>query len=1575
MLFKIPVKFADKQIDKLISDIYEYYKANPKGNFVFDFTDVEYIDNQELLVLSGIFKLFANGNVNFEIRLLPPGIAIRDMDERVKKQLVQMWAVWQIWKVVDDKSYKRYFGIDGNGIQAIQQEIGYYPKEAEIYSRHGVTPFIILNYLNNYDTREVESVISSIYGLNAATLDLLKQHNCSHPFTSQALSNIITEELYLNFLDHSGLSAFTGLSNFAFMSISFREPLKTEKFTEQQIQDYWTLNFETERLPESKSFFFDENRNAYKNNPILQFSFLDFGRGIADTLKSEFLKHHKTPASGNLDNEILKYAFHYDSSRHPIGQSETTTAVFSRGLFDVLTIAKRYNGMMTVRSNYGKIIYDFSGGDVLHIEAAYIKNKSKTFFPGTLITLTIPAIPDPKKLNISSIKPEIVFTKVKPKDKKFVSINLIANRVIKHKKDLYKSFISELRRAIIDNNNIPTLVVVSFKSCEWVDPRLLVKVLEFLVGDYKVNLGNNVVVINPPDQSLVDEIAQKIKSLNAAAKNYKIHPLPIVRLVEEEQIEIEWLGVYNEKDRSQLNYLLYADYVIPRSDLRDPSNVIGNLNEFDKHGNLLSNFPSQPELLEYLKDNERRASAVRIKALIEHHSCIKGDPEKNLYLCHGNYYQRNYVELNNLTNDKLSCAIVTADLYDRVLLKIDSIEDYLFIGITTTSHKLLRSLEQQGMIGSANMILLDSYYSFEEDLSAETFQEGKKVILFCDVISTGFLTEKLAAKLAELGSELALVAVIVSTIDPEFDHSNTFLNGFKDRIISLMDYPIKKYRAEQIAKELIQKRVTRINPYTNIPITLSVGETGYNDAVVFPTMIYWGDKKKEILFVNKFLDKVPNNAIKLGYLRYNNLIHPYFFDTRIILKNIGLETIDEIFRKINKSGLSTEKIKIFYPRQSGVADFNFAGIKTVLNNHAIENIEIERFSTQEGWRFPSNTEHLNSKIDNHICLILDDGSCSGDSLIQMIDEIAFYTAKEIVLLCIVGRINDHKREFFTRLDQIRVRHKKPIPISIFFAAHWHIPTYYMDENPLSQETRWINDISKIQNTPPAIKNIADTILANLKVQPLEKFNDYKFLPKDRETKIVPKREILLVREEVGKVIGYRLYKESFRFFNLFIKKYTLQQTSENRYKEIELLCATFAYEPYIFDKVRYIMPDVVEKIKGFIRALIFNYEKIESNLTYEWHKIDILHLFFIVFKGQDLLDELTLEKFKTLITFSDKDSKYMSVNYVLYKLLYYFTYSEYDLVKYGSGIKRLLLKVDENLSLPIEMQSRIKIYRWFISTLPSKNSFDDMLIRLKSNYERILDEQFHDDNIYNDKQIISSSLLEIGNKLRKSEPFADQLIVVRTHWEKIAKFVKDILSFSIKFPQFFIDQKIWNELEEQDLSLRTLFGELTTMMYVSDINIIEVSKKLDELFVKYIFEESTALKIFSRPITPHPADQIGDFFKKVKDKYHLAQLHSTDLSTTALDFPQHFLELVLKELYNNLRYSDPSRSLTIRLKVTSGGMLKIAMRNYNNIDKLRKGGNTGEKILNNLKSPLLNSTYKKYSTDEAYLQILKIKVI
>jgi hypothetical protein len=846
MTIKLPTKFADRNIDDFINKIHNAINLSSEKKFHFDLTEVEFIGNQELLVLSGLFKSFIASEIEFEIEFFKKGLPLQEINDRVKRQIIQFWEVWKIWTIVPDADYVKYFGIDGNSVQRLQRELKYYPKLSELYSRHGITPFISLDYIKNYNETDVQKLIKPIYKLNSVVEELLSSNKCHHPFTS-------------NLLDHSISSALKGVDRFAFMSISFSAKMD-EKISIDEIQKRKEYNFKTECLPESKNFFYDANSGSYKNVPFIEFSFLDFGNGIAETLREQYNFANPGEISPGDDSEILKFAFNHDSSRHPILNEGRVEVHIPRGLYDALTIIRRYKGLIVVRSNKGKILYDFSNTD--DPEKAFSKFGEKTTdFPGTLISLYIPALPDTSIVNESTIKPEVDFRKVKPENKKYISINGIAENLKVGKEELYTRLLNEVRTQISGTNE-PSLVFLSFKFSQAIEPRIIKKVIYFLLSDYAINHSHNIVIINPPFKEIIEEISAEILSLNTVIKNYKLHPLPIIHYdPETKELFINWLGVYNQEDREKLNDLLYDQYSIAKSDFTDPSNIIGHLNEFDSHGNLMSNFPSRKELLKFYAEESLEGASKEVERLLADNDCIKKDNGTRLYLCNGNYYQKEYIELHNLLNDRNHCGIVAALLFERIKMTVPSLIDFQFIGITTASHKLLKSFESSGLIANSDYITIDNYYNFEGDLNSDLVDSGKKFILVCDVISTGFLTNQINTKLAEFGTEIAYIAVLVSTLDTEYQPTKPFVEDFDGRIIYLHKYSIKKFRRIEIKDEIISKEIIRINPHTNIPVTLSIDETNFQESIIFPSTIEYDSVKNEISIENRFLDSVEPETI------------------------------------------------------------------------------------------------------------------------------------------------------------------------------------------------------------------------------------------------------------------------------------------------------------------------------------------------------------------------------------------------------------------------------------------------------------------------------------------------------------------------------------------------------------------------------------------------------------------------------------------------------------------------------------------------------------------------------------------
>ncbi len=1563
MIIKFTEKFTDKHLDEKINSIYENFNKNKDDYYVFDLIKLEYIANQELLVLSSLFSMFIQNKVEFEVVLYEKGLSISEIPSRVRRQLIELWVVWRIWKLIpSDKYYVKYFGLDGTFIESLQKEENYYPESrVELYDRHGVTPFIHLDFIENYSANEIQNRVKRIFKLSEAIQEILYDNDCFHPFTSDSLSVIISEELYLNFLDHSLHSSFEDFTLFASMSISVKRKRDDKLYLNK-------LNFESEQLPESKSFFYDSFSKEFYNRSYIEFSFLDFGSGIPNTLRSEY---------ANLsDNEILKHAFNHDSSRHPISIVDSKADDYiPRGLYDALTIVRRYKGLLVARSNYGKILFDFNESD--DIEKAFkIFGNNDFFFPGTLISLYIPAIENESLLNESSIKPQISFEHINPRNKRYVNINQVLKNIPKGKEKLYSYSLQELKNAILFNNNEPTIVYLSFLGST-IEDRVARKVLIFLLTDYQINIRANVVLIHSPKKEIINSVSKIINSLNSVYKKYKIHPLPIINYESaKEELYVQWLGVYDKKDAVKLNDLLYTEFSLAKSDFNESSYIEGHVLSFDTYGNLISHFPNRGELIEIFTGEEDAIISQNFLYTLEQSKGIVRDNGKGLYLCNGNYFQKEYIEINNIINSKEELESITNIFFIKLESKIDNIHDFHFIGITSTSNKILKSFVNLNLISNERSHPYENYHSFEKEMNELTIESHAKYILICDVISTGFLTKKLANKLIELGSVLSHVGVLVSVIDLNFRKNENYLNSISDKIISLLEYEINKYEtdSDEIKTEIGNKKIIRINPYTNIPIRLSFDETNYNDSIIFHSTVEYDESLNEIIFKNEFLDSVDDENLKVGYFKFNNVIHPYFFDTNPILDNLDVDILKNIFIKIDNPKLKTDKVQIFYPRDSGIkSNTFFTNLKSGLGNDNVEEIEIDRINTSEGWRFPHNSKHLSSKVDDNLCLIIDDGTSTGDSLIQMIDEISFYNAKEIILLCFIGRINDHKREFFSRLSSIKVQRGNSVALSIFFATHWHIPTYYLDSNPIIKETNWLRELIKVTNAPNSIKKIAERILEEIKPKK-ENFKDYKYLPKIIGTKKTPKKELIKRREEIGKVIGYRLYKESFNYFNAFVKKYSLEKKDEevDRYKEIELICACFIYEPYLYEKLSLILPDVTFLIEQFVRYLVFSYDNYENHKSYDWDKKDVVHLFFIVFKDEKLIAELTKTKFNKLIKFTNPSES--CLDYVLYKLSRYFPISNnHSSNKFiRSYILNQLIYQSQQETLNEVERNKIEVFNHFIATLSINESVEDILNKILSEYSKINPKSidYHNKNLKVDKQVLKELLTDIHGKIYKDLDYSEDKQSFIKYSKRLVCFLENILGLSSTHRSFFIDDNIYNDINSNnENSLRMLHKEFNDLVYSNGnkFNVEKCKNILDKIYANFINNKSNLFDLFQQIHT-------DNVLLLLKESIHSGYNIIGDINQYQIDFsvyiPKHFMSLIFKEVNANLRHSSGDVNISITKKHPY-----FDIEILTTIKKGKKGRSNGTVLFSNLNNSPFDIKYKSEIVNDKkqFLQIFKCK--
>lgn len=1564
MEVKFEKKFSEQQLDQFIHDVYNNYKLNPSDTYQFNLTETEWISNQGLLLLTGLLKYFIVKHIHFEVLFIKKGTPINNVPKRVALQIVQIWETWGIWKIIPSSAYREYLGIDDSTIKALKMQYNIHFIRPEIYDAYEITPFVCLDNIQNYDDSIIIDTLNKYHALNNATIQIVKENDCAHPFVNELFGEIISREIFENFLNHYESTFFSSPKDFAFFSLVLKGKIDEDYHNIEEIQTKLNLNFTTEELPQSKDFFANPKTNEFKNQSYICYSFFDFGIGIVNSLRDEFVKKRKLPKN-NPDAEIIKFAFRHDSSRNPIRNVFNNVELkeyIPRGLFDVLSLVQRYNGLLIIRSCYGKVLYNFSR--TTDIEKAFSTFGNKNlFFPGTFITLYLPAINNGIKIDESVIKPVIQIPKYVKSQARYVSLyKLIEKANQENEKDIYSILFTELYD--IFKKNINTLTYFSLENIT--DKQLIKKTIFFLIANYEININNNVVIFHPPKKELLDEINHEIVSLSRVNKNYKIHPLPFIYFEPTTNvIALYWLGIYDNQDKKTLDNLLYNQFSIAKSDFNNPDSIIGHLNYFDSYNNLESIFPNENEIIEFYKKGELFSRISEIDTLVKN-KCISRNSD-SIFLCNGNYYQKEYLELINLLNDQKICRFLSTTLFNILLNYFDNNKfdnkKYKFIAFTSSSHRILNSLKEEGFVATQDLILIDNYHDIEK--------LGKKLpvnlvdynyIIFCDAISTGYLVTRIDSLLVK--DQLKYIAVIADTIDPNFASSKEFYENYEKKIVSLVKYPIQKFLRDspEIAKYLNSEKVLRINPYTNIPIKLSNNET---------------NPDKTILTKDEFLEILNEKDINIGFLKFNSIIHPYYFDTKKIIKEVGILLFEKIFNKKNTLGqnmftIDTKNLRIFYPKDSDIQYLDFKRFKhDVLKDHSAAQYELERFNTEDGWKFPHTTEHIGEIVNGNPVLILDDGTCTGDSLTQMINEISFYNPNKITVLSLIGRLLVHRREFLSTINRIK-KNKKILEVEIFFGSHWHIPTYLIDDNPNTIERKRLSELIRISNTPSRIKKFSYSIYRSLQPKQKDVFTNHKYLPKIKGTSLAPFKEMIKTRDEVGKVVGYRFYKENFNWFNSFIRKYESSERID-RYKEIELLSATISYEPYLYTRLRKILPDITDKLCEFIDSIIFGNPKRRNkqlnvnDLYYEWDNKDLIHLLFIINPNDELIDKLK-EKDNTsrLLQFFERNE--IPIDYLFYKFLMFFPLNSFEIKeKNPSKILALLKTFPQNDKMKEDYLRQLNIFKAYISSLPSKKEFNHQLIEISDTLENLLKDKFHKTSLRAQLGYILSDV-ETMNVNFDAVDFR----LFQNNWINISKFLALILSFVNSYPSY-LPRKIFIEAE----SISLIYGRLNELIpnLRKNSSFIELDTNLEAIRRSIFNSNSEIFKLFLNPMTYNILSNIESKIKEF-NMVEICNIQSTIHKDSKLVFPEYyFKEIVLDTILNNLRHRDITNDPVIIYVHDSldKGYVEIKIENSICSD-YKPGTGYGSVILDYANGfPQDGFKYNAHKSDNIYIQHLQIK--
>jgi hypothetical protein len=513
-----------------------------------------------------------------------------------------------------------------------------------------------------------------------------------------------------------------------------------------------------------------------------------------------------------------------------------------------------------------------------------------------------------------------------------------------------------------------------------------------------------------------------------------------------------------------------------------------------------------------------------------------------------------------------------------------------------------------------------------------------------------------------------------------FFQANPFLS--ENDIISLRKRDIVKYKNRP--EHLKEAKLIRINPILNAPVTFPTRHSE-EDKIAFKNPVEFLEQfpsqdlkighfhqnslhhpyfiKPNDLFKKDDLTGITNeNGIKLFQSvisRVYSLEHSV--DINYYLESLthqleALKQQSHLFNSTNKKTVTqfdiaaTEinKIKDFVEldkthnlnpiKNKLKVDYVFrpvfSGIELLSRNDITEFcdvathniIELHRFDTIKGWRFIIPPKYLNDSLVNKTALIIDMGSFTGDSIIQMVDALSVYQLNKIIVVSLVGRIEDFDREFLSRMREIKVKRRKNgesnLPdntvanINIYFGTNIHIPPY-----PSIKVCKFCNEKDKIETYLIAKECTSAYVINNIedRRKQLELFHVNEidkqcpsYFPEIR-VQVNEKYDTLVfyrTRDDLGKIDGYRFYENYYEYFDKLI------EGSENYNRDMEAIIAVCLHENHLLTTIKNQLPDIYSNLQKFIKEVIVG--NTADTLHYSWQKKELLR-FHLAINDSELL--------------------------------------------------------------------------------------------------------------------------------------------------------------------------------------------------------------------------------------------------------------------------------------------------------------------------------------------------------------------
>ncbi|MFA6598955.1 MAG: hypothetical protein WCS69_14615 [Ignavibacteriaceae bacterium] len=811
---------------------------------------------------------------------------------------------------------------------------------------------------------------------------------------AQAIKNVIINELLKNVREHSKCDvALLGVALQPSRILSPKDYLLCERnFIE------WTTK---------------------ANTNYISIYFGDTGEGLCKILKSAFIASNLN--SKLTEYNIIKWSFDKWST------SKTDEILRgTKGLYRILRIINKYNGLITVRTGNENAGFQKGGQESSKFIHQIVENKKDQnigLLPGTFLKMQFSPFKELTKFNITPYVSEYE----QEEDYKWITKTIKLDST--EPKDIYKGDLTT--RNIFREQRTNVLILVDSKNSKLEKPEDIEEAIKnHLLHLSEARHPNGVVVYGFPTgweniESIVNSVNSLIqeKRLKPDIDSEAVHPDkediydPVLVLGENRQFC--WVG-----DDSNIISCLNELY---RSE--QPKGKITELDSFNSleqkaQTRVLQYFMSDDALVSLEYDQALRFNFSNLKTHFSEKLTQRLDELMNKQKDEGKYYithnlrnVKHWINIDNLIKNDLKgyAFALSASLKEIDKTLPDNLNAYKILIDNQDSFQL--AVEFAGWLGipTKNIINFNDEVDGRLPRRNPIFEEKDDVIILTTIISTKETAQRsLKAVLRDLANPIAVLGII--------NQSNDEPISVWGKVMSTISL-VNKVNYEVSQKEISQ---LKLKPIYKSPF-------GYNDEIIETNSNRIDSKEVE----NIYELIAEQKALHFSHLGKTNSRHFTFYLSPTRLLNDEEKSEKLIYKKFYKkikewlTDINKNTFDVWRP----TPDFKLSNpVNKITNNiskhftneknhHTCNSIsEIKRASYFGEWNLIKPPEYLKNPSPNVV--IVDWGSLTGNTTQQMIN-LAANEGKENILVCILfSQLQPKEEEFLTNIKMIKGRMKK-----------------------------------------------------------------------------------------------------------------------------------------------------------------------------------------------------------------------------------------------------------------------------------------------------------------------------------------------------------------------------------------------------------------------------------------------------------------------------------------------------------------------------------------------------------------------